>query len=219
MSNESIQKMYRFVSWSLIYALVIPAFCTVIPELLNSGKPSLKLLGSLWNHMLTYRYALPVFLFLYIFLLLLSLKLWVPTILLPLTALAFGTISCDLLKSRGIPLLPSDFSNIISGIVALAKGYKIRKPTGIWTVVIILIILWFITLFTGIRTSSVNKWIKALLFILAIGSLVGCFFYCSSILSDADILAQMGRIDSAGIADAFDKNGFFPEFFARMFMN
>ena len=218
MSNESIQKMYRFVSWSLIYALVIPAFCTVIPELLRSGKPDLKMLGYLWNHMLTYRYALPVFLFLYIFLLLLSLKLSVPTLILPLISLAFGTVSYDLINLRGTPLLPSDFANIINGIVALAKGYKIRKPPGIWTVVIIIAVLWFITLFARIRTSSVKKWVKVLLLIFAIGSLVGCVFYCSSILSDADILSQLGRVDSAGIADAFEKNGFFPEFFARMFL-
>ena len=211
--------MYRFVSWSLIYALVIPAFCTMIPELLSYGKFDLKLLGYLWNHMLTYRYALPVFLFLYIFLLLLSLKLWVPTILLPLIALAFGTISYDLFKARGIPLLPSDFSNVINGIVVLAKGYKIQKPDGIWTVVIILVILWFITLFARVRTASVSKWIKVILFIFAIGSLVGCVFYCSSILSDADILAQMGRAGSANVADTFEKNGFFPEFFARLFMS
>ena len=219
MSNESIQKMYRFVSWSVIYALVIPAFCAVIPDILRFGKPNMRLLGYLWEHVNTYRYALPVFLFLYIFFLLTSLKLVVPTLLLPLISLAIGTVSYDLLIKRGTPLLPEDFSKIISGIVAMTKGHKLLKPAGIWTVVIILVALWFITLFARIRTSSVDKWVKVLLVLLAIGSLVGCFFYCVSILSDSDILAQMGRVSSANIANAFENNGYFPEFFARMFVN
>lgn len=217
MTNESIQKMYRFVSWSVIYALVIPVFCTVLPDMLRFGKPDIKMFGFLWNHLLTYRYAFPVFLFLYIFLLLSSLKLWVPTLLLPLVSSLIGVISYDLLIKRGTPLLPSDFSKIIDGIVAVAKGYKLTKPSGIWTAAIILFVLWIITLFTRIRLSSVNKWIKALLFILALGSLIGCYYYCTSILSDADILSQLGRIDNANITEAFEINGYFPEFFAMMF--
>ena len=211
--------MYRFVSWSIIYALVIPAFCIVIPDMFHSGKTGLSLLGYLWNHLLTYRYAFPVFLFLYIFLLLTSLKLSVPTIILPLISMVFGAVSCDLLAGRGTPLVPEDFRNIISWIVTVAKGYKIAKPDNIWTVVIILVILWFITLFARIRISSVNKWIRLLLALIGIGSLAACFFYCTSILSDPDILAQMGRTDTATIADAFEKNGYFPEFLAQMFLN
>lgn len=219
MSNESIQKMYRFVSWSVIYALLIPVFCTVIPDMFRYGRTGIGLLGYLWNHLLTYRYAIPVFLFLYIFLLLISLNLCVPTLILPLASMALGAVSCDLLAARGTPLLPSDFGKIIDGIVAAAKGYRIAKPGNIWTAVIVLIVLWFITLFARIRTSSVNKWIRLLLVLIAFGSLAACFFYCVSILSDGDILAQMGRVDTATVADAFDKNGYFPEFFARMFMD
>ncbi len=218
MTNESIQKMYRFVSWSVIYALLVPAFCTVLPDMLRFEKPDMNLLGFLWNHLLTYRYAFPVFLFLYIFFLLTSLKLWVPTLLLPLISSFIGIISYDLLSKRGTPLLPSDFSKIISGIVAMAKGYKLIIPPGIWAAVIILFALWIITLFARIRISSVNKWVKVLLFILGLGSLVGCYFYCISVFSDADLLSQLGRVDKASIAKTFEVNGYFPEFFTEMFM-
>ena len=100
----------------------------------------------------------------------------------------------------------------------MAKGYKLIIPPGIWAAVIILFALWIITLFARIRISSVNKWVKVLLFILGLGSLVGCYFYCISVLSDADLLSQLGRVDKASIAKTFEVNGYFPEFFTEMFM-
>lgn len=212
MSNESIQKVYRFVSWSIIFALILPAFCLVIPELFRFGGISWQLVGYVWDHFGTYRYTFPVFLFLYLFLLLLTRKLWVPTLLMPLISSLIGIANYDLLRQRGTPLVPEDFSGIFRAIYALQHGYTVSKPQGIWTVVIVVAVLWFITLFTNIKKDQIKTWIRVVSVVLAVASLVGCFFYFTAILSDSDLLLQMGRKEIVDIEKAYETNGFFPEF-------
>ena len=213
MSNDNIQKVYRFVSWSVIFALVLPVFCLIIPELFRFGGINWQLVGYVWDHFGMYRYAFPVFLFLYFFLLLLTRKLWVPTFLMPLISSLIGIANYDLLRQRGTPLVPEDFSGIFRAIYALRHGYTVSKPQGIWTVVIVVAVLWFITLFTNIKKNQIQTWIKVISVVLAIASLVGCFFYFSTVLADNDLLLQMGRIESANVEKAYEANDFFPEFF------
>lgn len=216
MSNESIQKVYRFVSWSIIFALILPAFCLVIPELFRFGEINWELVGYVWDHFGTYRYAFPIFLFLYLFLLLLTRKLWVPTLLMPLISSLIGIANYDLLRQRGTPLVPEDFSGIFRAIYALRHGYTVSKPQGIWTVMIVVAVLWFITLFTNVKKDQVRTWIKVISVVLAIATMVGCFFYFTTVLSNNDLLLQLGREEVVDIRKAYEANGFYPELFTQM---
>ncbi|MBQ8994381.1 MAG: hypothetical protein IJ091_01060, partial [Oscillospiraceae bacterium] len=143
MSNDSLQRLYRFVSWSILFALLVPVFCLVIPDLFRFGKIDLPFLEYVWNHFGTYRYAFPVLFLLYLFLLLLTRKLWVPTLLLTLISTAMGIVNYDLLHTRGTPLVPSDFRRIFHAIGAWRKGYILTKPEGLLAVWIIIFVLWF----------------------------------------------------------------------------
>jgi len=216
MSNDNIQKVYRFVSWSVIFALVLPVFCLIIPELFRFGGINWQLVGYVWDHFGTYRYAFPVFLFLYFFLLLLTRKLWVPTLLMPLISSLIGIANYDLLRQRGTPLVLEDFSGIFRAIYALRHGYTVSKPQGIWTVVIVVAVLWFITLFTNIRKDQIKTWIKVISVILAIATMVGCFFYFTTVLSNNNLLLQLGRVEVVDIRKAYEANGFYPEFSMQM---
>ena len=216
MSNESIQKVYRFVSWSIIFTLILPAFCLVIPELFRFDGINWQLAGYVWDHFGTYRYAFPVFLFLYLFLLLLMRKLWVPTLLMPLISSLIGIANYDLLRQRGTPLVPEDFSGIFRAIYAVRHGYTVSKPQGIWTVVIVVAVLWFITLFTNIKKNQMPTWIKVISVVLSIATLMGCFFYFATVLSDNDLLLQMGRVEIVNVEKAYEANGVYPELFALL---
>ena len=130
----------------------------------------------------------------------------------PLFSSLIGIANYDLLRQRGTPLVPEDFAGIFRAIYALRHGYTVSKPQGIWTVVIIVAVLWFITLFTNIKKDQVQTWIKVISVVLAIATLVGCFFYFTTVLSNNDLLLQLGKEEVVDIEKAYETNGFFPEF-------
>ena len=82
--------------------------------------------------------------------------------------------------------------------------------------VIVVAVLWFITLFTNIKKDQIQTWIKVISVVLAIATMVGCFFYFTTVLSNNDLLLQLGREEVVDIRKAYEANRFYPELFTQM---
>ena len=202
--------------WCLL-SVIISYFCVSVPDLLKFGGFNAGALEYVGLRFVTFRYACPVFILLFFALLFLFRTPAVPAFLLPLAALVFGVANYNMVFYRGTPFLPSDLEQISDAAIAVQEGFHVVFPDGMLQVLMTTVGLTLVSLPFSIRKPESRRTFWTVLFaLLALLSLVLCYFYFSFVLMDESLLNKWGRRSSVNIGDIYYMNGFFPEFFAQI---